>query len=318
MTHSDPVAAETGALFGDLWPALDARLYQESVDLFDKRCAANGFDPSFFKGKRCLDAGCGGGRNSIAMASHGANVTGIDLSARGIEDARTRVPPGLTVEFRQGSVLALPYDDATFDFVWCGGVLHHTADFHKGMDEITRVLKPGGSLFLLIYGTGGYHWESTDVCRPACARMGYEFADRAVQRAGLPANKRKSFLDCFFVPVVGYFTHLELELMLKARGCDRVDLWHKGKFDHEESPETLRERLVMQRSIFKAAMDLATEEKDEARAEWAALCENATRERIVRADFLIAERDRGHITAEQCYGVVVGQGNTRLIAHKAG
>ncbi len=316
MTQSDLVAQSTGSLFGDLWPAFDERLYRESVELFDKRCAANGFDTSFFKGKRCLDAGSGGGRNSIAMATHGASVVGVDLSHRGVEDARKRVPAGLDVEFRQGSVLDLPFPDATFDFVWCAGVLMVTSNFAKGLDEVSRVLKPGGSMYLLIYGPSGMHWESTDVCRPPCARMGYEFVDQAVQRAGLPANKRKSFLDCFFVPLVGYFTGKELELNLFARGFDKVDFWHKGKLDHEESPETILERLIMQLSIFTAAAELAAEAKDEAKIYDAGLCVTATQERIVRTEFLIGQRDAGKISAKECWDLTVGHGNSRLIAHK--
>ena len=75
-----------------------------------------------FRGRGCLDAGCGGGRNSIAMARLGAaRVTGIDLGVQGLEDARAarRI---LQRRIQHVSILDIPFPDATFDVVWCAGV----------------------------------------------------------------------------------------------------------------------------------------------------------------------------------------------------
>lgn len=311
------IESQTGSLFGDLWKAFDGGLYQKSIDLFEMRCKANGFDTAYFKGRKVLDAGCGGGRNSVAMAALGASVTGIDISDSGIEDARNRLPEGLDVTYRIGSVLDISFDDESFDFVWCSGVLHHTTDFSAGLDEVTRVLRPGGKLFLLIYGPGGLQWEVTDVCRPSCALMGYDFVDRAVQHSGLPANKRKAFLDCLFVPLVGYFSRIELELMLRSRGMDRVESWTEGKFDHEENVEEMLDHLIIHQSIFDAAVDLAKAEDPE-KLSLSELCQTASVERVRRGEFLIQERAAGRLAPKDCYRLMIGHGNNRLMATKKG
>ena len=74
------VERATGELFGSLWGKLTDQQYRESVDLFRRRFEANGFDLSWFTGKRCLDAGTGSGRYAVAMAMHGADVVGCDIS----------------------------------------------------------------------------------------------------------------------------------------------------------------------------------------------------------------------------------------------
>ena len=56
-----------------------------------QRFRDNKFDVSWFQNKQCLDAGCGGGRYSIAMQKLGAqSVVGVDITREGIEDARRR------------------------------------------------------------------------------------------------------------------------------------------------------------------------------------------------------------------------------------
>ena len=59
------------------------------MELFTKRAHANNFDLEWLKGKTCLDAGCGSGRYSVALAVHGAKeITAVDVSATGLETAR--------------------------------------------------------------------------------------------------------------------------------------------------------------------------------------------------------------------------------------
>ena len=112
------IEARTGRLFGDLWHKLDDEQFEQSVALFARRFEANGFDLSWLKGKRCLDAGCGGGRYSIAMARLGAReVIGVDVSEQGIENARLRGRDLSNLRFKVASVLELPFEDDSFDFV---------------------------------------------------------------------------------------------------------------------------------------------------------------------------------------------------------
>jgi len=142
---------ETGKLFGTLWPSLSDTQFLESIELWNKRAIANNFDLGFIKGKKCLDAGCGSGRYSIALARNGAeSVTAIDISKNGITEARKKAVGIPQIQFQIASTLNLPFQESEFDFVLSAGVIHHTSDFDGALLELFRVLKPGGKLFLLV------------------------------------------------------------------------------------------------------------------------------------------------------------------------
>ena len=68
-------------------------------------------------------------------------------------------------ELTTGNVLEIPFQDNQFDFVFCSGVLHHTVDLWKGLDELARVTKPGGTLYLAIFGIGGLFSKFTKILR---------------------------------------------------------------------------------------------------------------------------------------------------------
>ena len=95
-----------------------------------------------------LDVGCGGGFMSEAMAKLGAKVTGIDRAQGAIEAARAHArESGLTIQYDQGSADSLPYADASFERVVCTDVLVHVPHPERVIQEIRRVLKPGGTFF---------------------------------------------------------------------------------------------------------------------------------------------------------------------------
>jgi ubiquinone/menaquinone biosynthesis C-methylase UbiE len=111
---------------------------------------------------RLLEVGCGSGRilASIHQREAALKLTGIDLSAEQIELARRSHP---TIEFVCGNGEALPFPDASFDYVVFFDYLEHVERPRQSLAEIQRVLKPGGQLHLVcpaerqsIYG-----WSST-------------------------------------------------------------------------------------------------------------------------------------------------------------
>jgi 2-polyprenyl-3-methyl-5-hydroxy-6-metoxy-1,4-benzoquinol methylase len=108
--------------------------------------------------KQVLDAGCGTGEYSCWFASRGAQVTGIDLSDGSLNEARAYAESVSldNVRFEKRSVLATGFADASFDFVYCTGVLHHTPDPFGGLRELTRVLRPGGKLLISLYPCSGF------------------------------------------------------------------------------------------------------------------------------------------------------------------
>lgn len=312
------VERETGRLFGDLWSHYDDRLFKESVELFPRRWNENGEPPDHFRGKRCLDAGCGGGRYSFAMAHMGAaEVVGVDVGEEGLSDARRRADAigASNLEFRQASLLELPFEDAEFDFVCCCGVLHHTPGVEQGLRECFRVLRPGGSCYLLLYGAGGLYWPLNLVTRPFAAALGQTEVDRCISEAGLAANKRRTILDDLFVPILETYTVERVEQLLGGAGFAACRRWSSGQNDHESDPATLVEELRIRERVWAAGAASAT---DDAEAGTERGLAATTREVIAAAEGVIEQGCSGGLAASQVHDVIIGTGHHRIVAEKAG
>ena len=104
-------------------------------------------------GARVLDVGCGPGRHSLALARHGAQVTGVDISPEFIDLARTAAHDGgLSVDFQVGDARALAFD-AEFDAAIClcqgaFGLPEGPGDDVAVFAGLVRALRPGGMLAL--------------------------------------------------------------------------------------------------------------------------------------------------------------------------
>src|SRR6185503_17226205 len=104
----------TAIVFGDTFALYDEKSFDEFAAPLYTRLQANDIDPSVFRGKKCLDAGCGGGRGSILMAQCGASeVVGVDLSSTNIESCRRRARQKRldNVRFEQHSLMSLSFED---------------------------------------------------------------------------------------------------------------------------------------------------------------------------------------------------------------
>jgi ubiquinone/menaquinone biosynthesis C-methylase UbiE len=105
-----------------------------------------------WRGRRVLEMGVGAGTDFVKFARAGAHVTGVDLSERSAALARTRVRgERRRAQVAISDVENLPFPDATFDFVYSWGVIHHTQDTPAAAREIVRVLRPGGQFAVMIY-----------------------------------------------------------------------------------------------------------------------------------------------------------------------
>ena len=92
-----------------------------------------------------LDAGCGTGKCTTAMAKMGFKVVGVDISEKAIEFAKqTEENDKLDIDYSVQDLESLPFEDNKFDIVFCGGVLHHFPNLIKAEEELFRVLKPKG------------------------------------------------------------------------------------------------------------------------------------------------------------------------------
>lgn len=314
----DPVAVQniTGALFGDLWHRYDDRLFEESVDLFRQRFEANGFDLEWFRGKRCLDVGCGGGRYSIAMAKLGAaEVIGTDISIAGLADAARRAAAMSNVRFEKASALDLPYENSRFDFVCCSGVLHHTSDPERGLRELVRVLRPKGILFLLLYGKGGLRWPTIMKIRPHAQAIGYDTMNDAMLLAELPANKQRTFLDDLFVPVISFYDWDQVEKMLAANEMREINRWQKGKLDHESSVSVQRSELEQLRHLFELALQRPEERFEVVKKDTCSALEAVT-SALENLDIIEREYSEGRISDTERHWRVFGWGHHRVLARR--
>lgn len=109
------------------------------------------------KGKKVLEIGCGLGTDLIQFARHGAIVTGVDLTTRSIELVKKRFEIyNLPGEFSVVNAEELPFEDNTFDYVYSHGVIHHSPNTEKIVENIYRVLKPNGEFMVMIYHKNSY------------------------------------------------------------------------------------------------------------------------------------------------------------------
>ena len=106
----------------------------------------------FFAGKRALDAGCGSGRCSYALAELGADLVAFDLTSGGIESAHANLGDRENVTICQANIFQPPFEDESFDFVMSWGVAsHHTPDTRKAFERLVPLVKPGGTMFVMVY-----------------------------------------------------------------------------------------------------------------------------------------------------------------------
>lgn len=108
------------------------------------------------RGDRGLDLACGTGDLAFAVAHQGAHVIGLDVTHRMIELAvlkqgRTRSRPvqERRTAFLTGDMMALPFPDASFDLVTTGYGLRNVPELGPAINEIARVLRPGGRFLSL-------------------------------------------------------------------------------------------------------------------------------------------------------------------------
>jgi SAM-dependent methyltransferase len=103
--------------------------------------------------KRVLDICCGPGMLAAGALERDAEVIGLDFAAEAVELARKLVPNG---HFQQGDAQALPFPAASFDAVLCGYGLMHLPEPAAALQEMLRVLRPGGRVAMSVWDAAGF------------------------------------------------------------------------------------------------------------------------------------------------------------------
>ncbi len=203
------------------------------------------------QGKSVLDAGCGTGIFSIIFSNNGAgHVTGIDISEGSLKTAKNlKEKFNLShTEFLQQDMLVLPFPDEIFDIVWAWGTVHHTTDPFRAIEELIRVLKPGGSILLAVYKrtrltfiheiirktllrTPQKTWKMLGkILAFFLSPVVFLFKKREKSRQG--EKLEELIIDWYFVPIRHYYRPEEIEHFLEEKGLSIEEyLPASGRFD---------------------------------------------------------------------------------------
>jgi SAM-dependent methyltransferase len=188
-------------------------------------------------GARILDAGCGSGRNMIELARHGA-VTGVELSPTSVALARAR-HSGDVIE---GSVLEMPFADASFDLAVSLDVIEHLEDDLAALQELRRTVAPGGALLVTVPAYQ-WLWSGHDVVNHHHRRYTRATLQRVAERAGWRQQRTT------------YFNSLLLPAAILLRVLDRVNTkTTESSLDLWVPPEPVNRTLEVPLSLEAAAI----------------------------------------------------------------
>lgn len=154
----------------------------------------------FAPGRSILDVGCGFGLETLRLARLGGRVAGIDKSADFIDDAgRRAAAAGLSVELKVGDAAALPFADARFECVRAERLLIYLDRPEQALQEMRRVMRPGGGLALIEpdFSTTTLNLPDRSAVRRALAHE----VDTAVVQSWLPGRLPGMLADLGFTDV---------------------------------------------------------------------------------------------------------------------
>lgn len=210
------------------------------------------------RGDRVLEIGAGMGTDLAQFARNGAVCTDLDLSAGHLAHAqRNFALRGLQARFVHGDGEDLPFDDGEFDVVYSNGVIHHTPNTVRAIQEIHRVLRPGGRIIIMVYAENSWNYWRQIVYERGLRQN--EFADWS---AGEIMSRSVEINSKGQRPLVKVYTAARLRQMFSAFRDIRIC---KRQLMPEELPGALRrlpvpfpvwERLMGWNLIVKAAKPL--------------------------------------------------------------
>ncbi len=130
---------------------LDSSFLHFGPDLIEQWLRDIQLPGDFFRDKLVLDAGCGSGRWTYAMASLGARVVAVDLTEAGVDITGRATAHLENVATLQASIFDLPFQPQSFDLVVSWGVLHHTPNTKAAFERVAPLVRRGGQLYVMVY-----------------------------------------------------------------------------------------------------------------------------------------------------------------------
>jgi ubiquinone/menaquinone biosynthesis C-methylase UbiE len=179
----------------------------------DRFFAESGWDKEDLTGKDMLEVGSGAGRFSQVVLDHTkANLYSVDYSDAVSANFRNNGHHGERFKLFQASVYEMPFPDNSFDKVFCFGVLQHTPDFKKSVEQLIKKAKPGAEVVVDFYPIKGW-WTKVHakyIFRPITKRWSHEKLLRRIEKNANWMIKTYKFFDKIgigrvvnrFIPIV--------------------------------------------------------------------------------------------------------------------
>jgi 2-polyprenyl-3-methyl-5-hydroxy-6-metoxy-1,4-benzoquinol methylase len=138
----------------EFYAEIDRRFFEAAADFMPwNECP---FDPLVdfrsLKDKDVLEIGVGSGSHAQLLAPHARSFTGIDLTESAVETTTRRMRLfGLSATILRMDAEQIAFHRGSFDFIWSWGVIHHSANTRRVLEEMHRVLRPGGLAVVMVY-----------------------------------------------------------------------------------------------------------------------------------------------------------------------
>ncbi|MEZ6049369.1 MAG: methyltransferase domain-containing protein [Planctomycetaceae bacterium] len=249
------------ASFGRQWNRYEVAHLEEDRQTFQ---AKTGFELKDLKGKRVLDAGCGGGRYAKLVAAAGAELVAVDLThavekARALCQRETDIDLN-QVQFLQADLKALPLEPASFDYVFSIGVMHHDVNTRDLFDAVAKLVKPGGYYAVWLYRRN-QNWQErvNSLLRSRTIKMSPERLEKWCRLGAFLGSI--PLLNKTLNKVINFSSHSSYE----NRVCDTFD-WYAPQYQHHH---TLAELLDWFEAAGFEDLEVLPPEKNGACYNWA-------------------------------------------------
>lgn len=185
-------------------------------------------------GVKVLDAGCGTGQLAIFLSALHRRVVGADFSFNSLSKGngfKKRFQLA-NVNFVQMNLLQDAFQEQSFDYIFCNGVLHHTGDAYRGFQNLCRLLKSGGFITIGLYNTYGRFF--TNLRRGIFRLTDYRFRrlDYYMRQKSLGEEKKRIwFTDAYCNPADDTATISEVLGWFKQNNIAYINSIPKIKLD---------------------------------------------------------------------------------------
>jgi SAM-dependent methyltransferase len=232
MTGNYPNGGQYDKVYGDTFAMYSTQDMLDFIEPFKIRFLRNGLDPKIlFNGKRCFDAGCGNGRGSLFMLMNGAaHVLAYDISQNNIiSTQRFAEEFGFAnIGVEQGSLEQIPFPSGSFDVVWCNGVIMHTERPNACLEELARILRVPGQMWLYVYGAGGVYWRIISHFRSMLRQISISDCMAALKLFRYETRYVAEFIDDWYTTYLRAYTNQEMTSRLEELGFEKPELLRYG------------------------------------------------------------------------------------------